>query len=110
MAKDKNVDYYEVYVNNKRLGKSISREDAYGYIKENYNKTLPYLEYKSLGIGDVDIWENPITKIEIRKQKNTKVDVLKIINNHKKLKKKLMFQKLCHVHRKELELKIKKII
>lgn len=82
MAKDKNVDYYEVYVNNKRLGKSISREDAYGYIKENYNKTLPYLEYRTLGIGDVDIWENPITKIEIRKQKNTKVNILEIINNH----------------------------
>jgi hypothetical protein len=76
------VDYYEVFINNSRIGKSISRQDAYEYIKEENEKILPYLEYKPVGVGEVDIWQNPIIKIEIRRQKNTNVDILEVIKQH----------------------------
>ena len=74
--------YFDIYINGNRIGKSASRSDAVGYIQEEHGSILPFLEYNPIGVGDVDIWENGLTKIEIRRilSPSTKIDILKILD------------------------------
>ena len=78
--------YFDIYINNNRIGKSATRADAFGYIEEEHGELLPFLEYNPVGVGDVEIWENGLTKIEIRRilSPSAKIDVLKILE--KKIK------------------------
>ena len=89
---------YEIYVNDNRIGKSVSRQDAFGYIKEEHGEILPFLEYNPMGVGDVEIWENGLIKIEIRRllSPTFKIDVLKIIE--KKIKKPIKEEKTREIN------------
>jgi len=82
-------DYYEIYIDEKKIGKSLTRNDAYEYINEEYSKMMPFLEYNPTGVGDIDVWENGILKIEIRRicNNNRCMDVIKILEAHLKSKK-----------------------
>jgi hypothetical protein len=81
--------FYEIHVNFKKIGKSVSREDAYGYIKQEYSGLLPFLEYDAYGVGDIEIWKNGIIQLEIHRKINNKykVDVIELLENNKENKK-----------------------
>jgi len=89
--------FYEIYVNENRIGKSACRQDAYEYIQEEHGDIMPFLEYNPIGVGDIEIWENGLLKLEIRKMYSSaiKVDVIKVldsnIKNNKNLKGKIRF-------------------
>ena len=82
-------DYYEIFVDDNKIGKSLSRNDAVGYVQEEYSNMMPFLEYNPTGVGDIDIWENGILKIEIRRvcKDNRCLDIIKVLDSSiKKLK------------------------
>lgn len=82
-------DYYEIFVDDNKIGKSLTHNDAVGYVQEEYSNMMPFLEYNPTGVGDIDIWENGILKIEIRRvcKGNRCIDIIKILDSSiKKLK------------------------
>ena len=89
---------FEIYIDEKRIGRSASRSDAYGYIEEEHGEILPFLEYNPVGVGDVEIWENGITKIEIRRllSPTAKIDIVKILD--KKIKQPENEEKIREVN------------
>lgn len=84
-------DYYEIYIDEKKIGKSLTRKDAYEYIKEEYSNMMPFLEYNPTGVGDIDVWENGILKIEIKRicRNNYCTDIIKILEAHIKNNNKI---------------------
>lgn len=82
-------EFYEIHINNQRIGKSATRDDAYGYIVEEHGEVMPFLEYNPIGVGDLEIWENGMTRIEIRKIKShsNKIDIVKILERNIKANK-----------------------
>lgn len=82
-------DYYEIFVDDNKIGKSLTHDDAVGYVQEEYSNMMPFLEYNPTGVGDIDIWENGILKIEIRRvcKDNRCLDIIKVLDSSiKKLK------------------------
>ena len=90
-------NFYEIHVNGNRIGKSACRDDAYEYIKEEHADIMPFLEYNPIGVGDIEIWENGLVKIEIKKlySPSNKINVVKVlesnIKNEKNEKNKVRF-------------------
>lgn len=89
---------FEIYINEIRIGRSASRQDAFEYIEEQHGNILPFLEYNPIGVGDIEIWENGLIKIEIRRHLSlsTKIDIIKILD--KKIKTPLNIEKIREIN------------
>ena len=72
------TEYYEIFIDDKRIGRSINRNEAWGYIFQEYEEILPFLTYEPTGVGNNEVWCNAIFKIEIKRRITPEYD-LKII-------------------------------
>jgi hypothetical protein len=78
-------DYYNIYIDGKRIGKSESYQEALGYVKENYNDMIKRMDWEPRGSGGVDLWDNGINSIMIEKYYPSGIDLEHLANEHKKI-------------------------
>jgi hypothetical protein len=75
---------YEVYVDEIKICTFRNRDSAHAYIKERHSIILPFLEYEPTGMGNLEVWQNAMTRIEIRRSAKGKMDLNKLLKEHLK--------------------------
>ena len=73
---------YEVYVDEAKICTFRDRDLAHDYVKTQHKVLLPFLEYEPIGMGNLEVWQNAMIRIEIRRSIKGKFDVTKLIKNH----------------------------
>lgn len=73
---------YEVYIDEIKICTFKNRDDAHSYIKGKHGVILPFLEYEPTGMGNLEVWQNAMTRIEIRRSAKGKMDVGKLLKEH----------------------------
>lgn len=75
---------YEVYVDEIKICTFKNRDEAHQYIREQHAVILPFLEYEPTGMGNLEVWQNAMTRIEIRRSAKGKMDIAKLLKEHLK--------------------------
>lgn len=73
---------YEIYVDEDKICTFKSRDSAHQYVQEKHGILMPFLEYEPTGMGNLEVWQNPMIRIEIRRSIKGKIDVPKILGEH----------------------------
>lgn len=73
---------YEVYINDIRVKKFTTREDAHKYINKEHQEFMPYLEYNPIGAGSLEIWENGFMHIMNARKTKGKFDIIGLLDSH----------------------------
>lgn len=73
---------YEVYVDEIKICTFKNRNEAHQYIKERHSIVLPFLEYEPIGMGNLEVWQNAMIRIEIRRSAKGKLDIPKLLKEH----------------------------
>lgn len=77
-------EFYEIYVDEVKICSFKNRESAHQYLREKHAYILPYLEYEPIAMGNLEVWQNPTVRIEIRRSFKGKMDIHKLLNDHLK--------------------------
>ena len=81
-------EYYNIYIDGKKIGKSENYQEALGYVKENYEDMIRRMDWEPRGAGGVDLWGNGINSIMIEKHYPDGINLEYLAKEHQKIESK----------------------
>lgn len=73
---------YEVYVDEIKICTFKNRDAAHEYVRKKHSVILPFLEYEPTGMGNLEVWQNAMNRIDIRRSAKGKMDIVKLLKEH----------------------------